>query len=202
MAKWTEYSESKKILVTDKISKIIIKEFGELKNDFFLFEGKVRRPQTRIIKDRLSHLGKKSMKEKPSYQVYANGLSEHLRQENGGEFNNKEWLYDLHWYLDGNEPYTTLSLPLVVECEWNSKRKGDSKVQFSGIKYDFQKLLVSNAELRLMIFKIKKVTELEELNCYFMSNIENYEQVEKGAKFLFVAFYDTTKNFYYLEIIK
>ena len=108
----------------------------------------------------------------------------------------------MHWYVEGKNPYTTTRLPLVMECEWQQKRKGDRKVAFSGIKYDFQKLLVSNAEFRLMIFKIKNLNDFNFLSEYFEDNISNYEQLLKNSKFLFIAFYDKEKTFYYTEIIK
>ena len=187
MTAWNEYQVgSKRINAKYRLSKIIVNELGLVTNEFFGCSGRVRR----------------AMPDKPSYQVYANGLSDHLTQLNGGDFKNTEWLYDLHWYEDGAEPYTTLCLPLVMECEWNPRRKGDPKVPFSGIKYDFQKLLVSNAELRLMIFKVKKLSDLDELDSYFKSNIKNYKHLETGAKFLFVAFYDKDKTFYYKEVFK
>lgn len=79
-----------------------------------------------------------------------------------------------------------------MECEWNPRRKGDSKVPYSGIKYDFQKLIVSNAGLRLMIFKIKKLSNLDELGRYFQNNITNYTQLPLKSAFLFIAFCDLT----------
>lgn len=125
-----------------------------------------------------------------------------MTQLNGGTFKNSEWLFDLHWYVEGKNPYTTTRLPLVMESEWQQKRKGDRKVAFSGIKYDFQKLLVSNAEFRVMVFKIKNLNDFNFLTEYFEDNISNYEQLLKDSKFLFIAFYDKEKTFYYTEIVK
>ena len=199
MTSWTSYQKtSDKIKVADKLSKTIIKELGDTTEDFFLFDTKVRPQRTRLIKDKLALLGHNKFK----YKVYANGLSPNLTQLNGGTFKNSEWLFDLHWYVEGKNPYTTTRLPLVMECEWQQKRKGDRKVAFSGIKYDFQKLLVSNAEFRLMIFKIKNLNDFNFLSEYFEDNISNYEQLLKNSKFLFIAFYDKEKTFYYTEIIK
>ncbi len=200
---WSRYTNcNEKIVLNDRVSYLIVREIVAVSTDFFACNKPVRRPQTRIIKDCLALLGKKKLRGKPPYQVYANGLSDHLRQINGGDFKNAEWLFDLHWYKDGKEPYTTTSLPLVMECEWNPKRKGDRKVPFSGIKYDFQKLLVSNGELRLMLFKVKKTTDLDILSLYFEQNIQNYKHLAAGAKFLFIAFDDREKVIYYSEFIK
>lgn len=204
MLEWTIFSKRQKLKITDNLSKIIVREMGELVEGYYGFIGKKVRPQqTRLIKDRLSLLGKKKMKGKPEYQVYANGISEELRQENGGPFRNAEWLYDMHWYLDGEEPYTTTEVPLVMECEWNPvHRKDRKKVPFSGIKYDFQKLLLANASLRLMLFKVNKTADLEELHTYFANNISNYKHLPTGAMFLFIAFPKDKTTFLYCEICK
>lgn len=199
MTKWTSYQTSTdNIKTVDKLSKLIIKELGDVTEVFFSFDTKVRPQRTRLIKDRLALIGHNEF----NYKVYANGLSPNLTQLNGGTFKNSEWLFDLHWYVEGKNPYTTTRLPLIMECEWQQKRKGDRKVPFSGIKYDFQKLLVSNAEFRLMIFKIKNSNDFNFLSEYFEDNISNYEHLLKNSKFLFIAFYDKEKTFYYSEIIK
>jgi hypothetical protein len=93
MTTWTEYKSGQKVSsVTDGIGKTIIKELGENLLDFFSFKNKARPQQTRLIKDKLSLLGRDKFK----YKVYANGLSPHLTQINGGGFKNTEWLFDLH----------------------------------------------------------------------------------------------------------
>jgi hypothetical protein len=199
MNNWTEYIVGHKISnVTNKLSKVIIEELGQAIFDFFLFDTKIRPQRTTCIKDKLALLGHNKF----NFKVYANGLSPKLTQLNGGTFKNSEWLFDLHWYIEGKNPYTTTRLPLVMECEWQQKRRGDRKVPFSGIKYDFQKLLVANAEFRLMIFKIVRPTDFEQLSEYFEDNINNYKHLASGSKFLFIAFYDKGKTFYYREILK
>lgn len=199
---WTEYNVNHRVSgVTNLLAKMILRELGCM-NGFFDVSEKIRPHRTRLIKDTLALLGERQMKGKPKYKVYANGLSEHLRQVNGGSFKNAEWLYDLHWYTEGSDPYTTVTLPLVMECEWNPRRKGDSKIPYSGIKYDFQKLIVSNADLRLMIFRIKNTSDLAHLDPYFENNIRNYQPLPVGAAFLFTAFCDSCRSFYYREIIK
>ena len=52
-----------------------------------------------------------------------------------------EWLYDVTWLKYNND--RLIDVPLVAECEW-----GD----FNKIKYDFQKLLLARACVRLMIY--------------------------------------------------
>lgn len=135
MNDWTEYRTGNNgIKVTEKLSEVIITELAKDLDKFFLFDDKVRPQRTRFIKDKLALLGHDKFK----YKVYANGLSSQLTQLNGGTFKNSEWLYDLHWYVEGKNHDTTTRLPLVMECEWQQKRKGDRAVDFSGIKYDFK----------------------------------------------------------------
>jgi len=192
---WVKLKTGEKINVINKLSKIIIEELSHHNHDFFLLESRPER--TRFIKDKLAILGHKL-----GYKVYTNNLSPELCQSNGGCFKNCELLFDFQWYIEGTDNYTTICIPLTMECEWQQKRKGDSKVPFSGIKYDFQKLLVSNAEIRMMIFKIKYFSDLEALSEYFSDNIKNYKHLPKGSKFLFVGFYDKEEIFYYKEIYK
>lgn len=146
MNTWTEYKPKTKP-VKNLTSAYILRALANICPTFYSCTEKIRPSRTRLIKDTLAELGHRPLRHKPRYKVYANGLSENLRQSFGGDFKNREWLYDLHWYTEGTIPYTTVRLPLVMECEWNPKSKLDSINAFSGIKYDFQKLLVSNAEL-------------------------------------------------------
>ncbi len=189
---WDSFSNNKSIKLKG-LSIKLIQTFGN-SNDLF-FQSQIRPERTRFIKKLLIKLGHEL-----KYKVYANRLSKEDLQEINQPFVNREWLFDIHFYTDNNEPYSVKSLPLVAECEWNPKRKGDSKVSFSGIKYDFQKLLVSNAELRLMIFKIKKQSDLTLLETYFKNAINNYRHLENNAQFLFIAFDDKTKSFHYQQI--
>jgi len=56
---------------------------------------------------------------------------------------NSEWLYDLVWYRENDEEYL-VEVPLVVECEWGTNTK-------KHIKFDFEKLLLAKAGIKLMI---------------------------------------------------
>lgn len=127
----------------------------------------------------------------------SHGLPPEMKLSKGGEFRNAEWLYDLHWYEENrNSHYQITNLPLVVECEWEWKRKGDAANDlYSAVKWDFQKLLVTNADLRVMIFRKrpdKKHQEANEhLDNYFDETIHGYRHLAPGSKFLFIAFDET-----------
>ena len=127
----------------------------------------------RPINTRLIKVNLAMLGHKLGYKVYANGLTdEDLRK-------------------------------IDVECEWNPNKKQHVKeVAYSGFKYDFQKLLVCNAQLRLMIFQIKKMDDLINLEEYFNKAIQDYSLLAKGARFLFLAFFPKEEKMFYKEIKK
>lgn len=91
-----------------------------------------------------------------------------------GEFE-KEWLYDIVWYnVEGHDEWLS-RIPLVVECEWNKEPEE--------IKYDFEKLLVSNAEHRLMICYVHEANRKRIWDC-FQNCIRNYLHLVKGDRFM------------------
>ena len=55
----------------------------------------------------------------------------------------REWLYDVTCLLYDKREYVR-HIPLVAEVEWSCRR---------AIYYDFEKLLVSGADVRVMVFK-------------------------------------------------
>ncbi len=191
---WITFSVDTRIKLNGN-SKKIVELFGKHNDKFHANKGK--KPRTRFIKIILINLGHEL-----GFKVYANGLIEKDLREIDRPFVNREWLLDLHWYSEGLEPYSVESLPLAVECEWYPKRNADSKVPYSGIKYDFQKLVVINAELRLMIFNVNHIDDLLELSNYFENVISNYKYLDKYAQFLFVAFDNKAKSFHFKEIIR
>ena len=201
MNSWRTYTSERPYLKTEGATQqYILDRLGACIDQFFSFEKPIRPQRTRLIKETLTLLGHQKLPEKKQYKVYSHGLSQELCQEHGGEFKNVEWLYDLHWYTEvPGEDFMTNELPLVVECEWNPRFRNDPRIPYGGIKYDFQKLLVTNAELRLMIFIIKKDCDLERLDDYFEKAIDNYQHLRKDAKFLFVAYDEQIKGFHYTE---
>ena len=55
-----------------------------------------------------------------------------------------EWLYDVTWLKATPNRQYIANVPLVGECEWGN---------VSAIDYDFQKLLVARATLRVMVYQ-------------------------------------------------
>ena len=190
---WPVYDGDRIKLNTLNARKIVCK-LGEIRSEIFRESRPIR---TRIVKKNLAMLGHKL-----GNKVYANGLTDVDLQEISVKFANHEWLYDLVWYTE-EDHYTMTSMPLAVECEWNPNKKQQARnVAYSGIKYDFQKLVVCNAQLRLMIFQINKSDDLKNLEEYFSKAIQDYIYLTKGARFLFLAFYPKEEKLYYKEIVK
>jgi hypothetical protein len=85
---------------------------------------------TRRIKEDIGQLGKNH-----NFDVCTSGCE--------GKFEG-EWLYDLIWYKNNNNNRLE-TVPLVLESEW-------SMDDFQ-IRFDFEKLLVANSPLKVMIFQ-------------------------------------------------
>lgn len=200
MKPWNIYNElNTSITATFRNSEFIIEALGIHLQEFF--NTKKRTPRTQLVKTILAELGHAPMKDKPPYKVYCNGLEKTICQSMGGVYKNAEWLYDLIWYTESAD-YLLITCPLVMECEWSNKRKEARRIPYSGIKYDFQKLVIANADLRLMIFLKKKTHNLEELDQYFEDSINLCQNLPVGSKFLFIAFDQSIKGFHYTEKIK
>lgn len=193
------YTETKSdINVSTSIAKSIIQKIGESFLPFFCLNTQRKKRTTKIF-EVLTELG-----DSLDYKVYSHGLSKEFLDKHKNKFKNREWLYDLQWYVERNDKgYMPLYFPLIVECEWEKRKSGDKNDdKYSGIKYDFQKLLISNAYLRLMLFPINGQSEAVELRDYFQEAIRSYKCVQKKTKFLFIGFCFQKKDFYYFELIK
>lgn len=173
-------------------------------NDVFEKESKI--DKTKFIKRVLVDLGHDK-----GFKVYANGfcpedigeISKHKCFKNGNKFVNKEWLYDLHWFSDiKNENFMPENFILACECEWAKGSKPSLNQSLEDIGYDFQKLLFSNSNERLMITRVSKTQFLNKLSNYFYKAIQNFENLIIGSKFMIVIFCIEDKEIYVLELIK
>lgn len=162
----------------DEVERKLIKEL----NNFFIEvkEQKYKgdRVWTNRLKEKIGELGVELQ-----HKVAVGGFRDKFE---------REWLYDVVWYEEDNEN-RLIRIPLIVESEWDRN--------YSGIKYDFEKLLVGNAERRLMICQ-SKPDGVEKLFAKFKEAIiafkENY-----GDRFL-IAILDsqTEAKFYYRTFTK
>jgi len=90
------------------------------------------------------------------------------------DYVNTEWMtWDVAWRkYDGN---VLVDLPLVLESQWELKKT----------KHDFEKLLVSRARLRVMIFGAQNPGE--EHFKSFIDAINRYSGTQEGDRYLFVC---------------
>ena len=190
------------------IAKDIIKEMNSKRERFFLGGGdkgdkgdkKIVKEglRTKILFELLTTLG-----DGKGFKVYSHSLSEEFRNApdtDNDKFVNREWLFDLCWYKeDKNLRYGLKSLDLAVESEWTNKRKEDKEDPYGGIKYDFQKLLVVNMGLCLMVFEVTKEGR-EELSKYFEKVYDIYEG--NKTEIIFIAISRKEKTFYYSYLPK
>lgn len=136
---------------------------------------------TNEVKQTLAELG-----ESKRYLIYTSGF--------GTEYN-REWLFDLVWYKEEGAEHNArlIDVPLVVECEWN--------MAFKHIKFDFEKLLTSNARLRLMTC-YSHPNDIAGLKVYFKEAIDKYPLLQQGARFLLAILNSHTNEFEFELYVK
>ena len=124
------------------------------------FEKKVNgdKQWTIRIKTLLADLGYKK-----GYDVSTSGLEDKTVTE---------WLYDFVWYKENSEKYIE-TVPLVLECEWGRKLKD--------IKFDFEKLLLANSEMKFMICQAKP-NQFEQFCNYFEKAVSSYQLLQSGSR--------------------
>ena len=96
---------------------------------------------TSKIKERICDLGNKK-----GYKIQTN-------KKSAPNADCGEWLFDLTWlyYSEG----MVLEIPLALECEWS--------LYLDEIDADFQKLIISRANHRVMIFQQANLLKIENI---------------------------------------
>jgi hypothetical protein len=132
------------------------------------------------IKSRLSILGRNH-----NYKICASGFKDECEPE---------WLYDFVWYKEEGEKENArlIDVPLVLESEWNLK--------FEHIKYDFEKLLLANARLKVMLCQAHINNRQHRLD-YFNDAIAKYQKNVHEEVYL-IAILDYESEKFYFEVIK
>ena len=115
--------------------------------------------------------------------ISANGVASGLADA-------REWLYDVsaQYYDDDDGEYLNRSA-LAAECEWSGERS---------IRYDFQKLLIARADLRLMVFDGTKSPGYRDIFLKLARYICRCTHTEVGDAWLFAAW--TPERFVYHNI--
>lgn len=187
----------------------IVKKMIDKWEDFTDDGGKIierKSVKTTKLFELLTELG-----DEKGYKVYSHSLSKSfLKKHKKKHFVNREWLFDLCWYQEEKGGYFLKNIVLAVESEWTKRRyiskkdkdRGctDTKDKYGAIKYDFQKLLLPNTGMCLMVFEVGK-EEREELSDYFKRACSIYN---KGniPEILFIAFSKEDNTFFYYYIKK
>lgn len=151
-------------------------------NDFLIEAEKNKYIGNRVWTNRIKHsIGDLGIE--LNHQVAIGGFSEKFE---------REWLYDIVWYQEDSEN-RLIRIPLIVESEWGGN--------YSGIKYDFEKLLVGNAERRLMICQ-SKASQVDNLFIKFKDAINAFEEDYNDRFLIAILDSDTESIFYYKTFTK
>lgn len=137
---------------------------------------------TTVLKQRIGELGERAF----NCKICTSGFK---------DFYDAEWLYDLVWYKEtgnGNDR-RLVDIPLIMECEWNKS--------FNQIKYDFEKLLNSNARHRLFVCNVHALNKNEFLK-YFNDAITMYSLSGNGDRYLIAILDVDSLEFSYELILK
>jgi hypothetical protein len=104
-----------------------------------------------------------------------------------------EWLVDLCWSEETeNWQETFCGLKLACEIEWSTK--------IDNIIYDFQKLLVVNAEIKLFIYQYTKNEKREEINKKLFKAFSPF--VKNSPEIIIAASGNNTKELYIYSLSK
>ena len=96
-----------------------------------------------------------------------------------------EWLFDLCWYATTPDGHL-LEILLAVESEWNRR--------FDAIRYDFEKLLVAKAKLKLMIFQASG-SQMEDYFHRLTKGVAAYKGGSDGEVYILACFDETQWKF-------
>ncbi|MDI7259815.1 MAG: hypothetical protein QME90_07840 [Thermodesulfobacteriota bacterium] len=97
---------------------------------------------------------------------------------------NGEWMFDLTWAHEKGD--ISLSLPLVMESEWDSK----------DILWDFSKLVMARADLRVMVFWEKTKQRAATTLRGMLNQIRKFRGTMVGDRYLFCYWTDKPDRLY------
>ena len=100
-----------------------------------------------------------------------------------------EWLFDVTCLHYDDEGYL-LRVPLIAECEWGNEDE---------IADDFQKLIVSGADVRVMVFDGTYWNSSDSAFRFLCAYLAAFEGVEVDADYLLAAW--TSEGFQYRCVV-
>lgn len=101
------------------------------------------------------------------------------------ELADQEWLYDLVWFNNTDDPFLK-EVGLVMESEWSA--------YLDQIRYDFEKLHLANAPLKVLICQSCGRT-FESMQEHFSRSIKAYDQIQKDSLYLINIFLNSEYKF-------
>jgi hypothetical protein len=108
-----------------------------------------------------------------------------------------EWMFDLVWYKNNKNGYLEKTV-LVLESELSDRSS-------KGLLYDFKKLLLSNAELRVMICfgygNNNSPQNVNEIITLFEESVKAYKNIEIGSRTLVLIWDDYNSGDIYPHLI-
>lgn len=137
-----------------------------------------RTPWTGLVKRSLIELGHEL-----GYRVATSAASAHsvgcTQEADWGE-----WLYDLVWYKSAMDAALgierTTAVDLVLESEWNA--------DLDSIALDFDKLMLANAALRVLVFGAYSPTFKLQVIDYCTRAVAGFEHLPPHGEFLVCSF--------------
>ncbi len=90
-----------------------------------------------------------------------------------------EWLYDMVW-LEYNGDKYLINSAMVLECEWNMNE--------DAIFYDFEKLLLARAGLRVLIFQQTSKAAGDAMIANLKKSVQNFTLSKDFDNYLFASF--------------
>ena len=117
----------------------------------------------------------------PLLQPYATGVGDDVAEGN-------EWLYDVTCLRYDDDGFLT-RVALTAECEWGVQNQ---------VYYDFEKLLLARADLRVMVFDGTRAPGYTEFFGIFSQYIGRCAHSVVGDQWLFVAW--TPEQFAYYRV--
>lgn len=107
-----------------------------------------------------------------------------------GVFDN-EWVFDLVWYKNDKDEHL-VSIPLALESEW---LRG-----FDDLKWDFEKLLVSKALLRVFVHQARTKAGVDEAQRGLIALISSFDGSARGDRYLFAGLDWSTNEFLFRPV--
>lgn len=106
---------------------------------------------TKGVKTALCEIAPRIVEKQPTQQVrcYASGVD-------SGVVHGPEWLFDVTCLVEEFPEYNGIKrIALVAECEWGS---------WNDVVHDFQNLIITAAEIRLMVFDLRRLMKTRALS--------------------------------------